>query len=111
MEVGVFSVEVLEASRVRGTNSVTRWAGLEESLASASKSQVAYFTDILPLIRATHAKVRIFQFVQSPGDTVFVPSGWWFAALTLEDCVAVSQAFCSHSNFAKVRDDTERVWL
>uniref|UniRef100_A0A7S0IBK7 JmjC domain-containing protein n=1 Tax=Micromonas pusilla TaxID=38833 RepID=A0A7S0IBK7_MICPS len=37
-----------------------------------------------------------------PGDVLFVPSGWWHAALNLEECVAVTQNFCSPRTLPKV---------
>jgi len=44
----------------------------------------------------------VYQFVQSAGDTVFVPGGWWHAVLNMEDTVAMTQNFCSRANFKKV---------
>ena len=44
----------------------------------------------------------MYQFVQSAGDTVFVPGGWWHAVLNMEDTVAMTQNFCSRANFSKV---------
>ena len=37
-----------------------------------------------------------------PGDVLFVPSGWWHAALNLEPCVAVTQNFCSPRTLPRV---------
>ena len=42
---------------------------------------VDYFTLILPRIKAAHPALvpRMIEFVQRPGDTIFVPGGWWHA--------------------------------
>jgi histone arginine demethylase JMJD6 len=68
---------------------------------------VNYFVDILPRIKAKHGKnIKIIEFTQLAGDTVFVPSGWWHAVMNLDDTVAITQNFCSRSNFDKVWRET-----
>lgn len=65
---------------------------------------VNYFMDILPRIKRAHAPetLRCIELMQYPGDTIFVPGGWWHAVLNVEDTVAVTQNYCSPQNFDRV---------
>nr|CCA22232.1 histone arginine demethylase putative [Albugo laibachii Nc14] len=66
---------------------------------------INYFSTILPRIKKAygHNVLQCIEFMQYPGETVFVPAGWWHAVLNAEDTVAVTQNYCSSQNF-------ERVW-
>uniref|UniRef100_K3X3W1 JmjC domain-containing protein n=1 Tax=Globisporangium ultimum (strain ATCC 200006 / CBS 805.95 / DAOM BR144) TaxID=431595 RepID=K3X3W1_GLOUD len=72
---------------------------------SEDDEAVNYFMDILPRIKRAHPPemLRCIELMQYPGDTIFVPGGWWHAVFNVEDTVAVTQNFCSSQNF-------ERVW-
>lgn len=65
---------------------------------------VNYFMDILPRIKRANSPetLRCMELMQYPGDTIFVPGGWWHAVFNVEDTIAVTQNYCSSQNFARV---------
>ena len=60
-----------------------------------------WYRDVLPGL-IEDKEVEVFEFIQRPGETVFVPAGWWHAVINLELSVAVTQNLAAYSNARSV---------
>eukprot|EP00835_Amoeboradix_gromovi_P007127 NODE_1078_length_1403_cov_0.666411.p1 type:complete len:361 gc:universal NODE_1078_length_1403_cov_0.666411:59-1141(+) len=54
-----------------------------------------WFSEVYPTLNNVH-KV---EFVQHPGDCIYVPSNWYHAVINLDFTIAITHNFCSLSNF------------
>jgi len=64
---------------------------------------ITYFAKILPKIKQNEGKyLKPIEFIQYPGETVFVPGGWWHAVINIDDTMAITQNVMTHNNFEYV---------
>ncbi|XP_072972214.1 lysine-specific demethylase JMJ21 [Typha angustifolia] len=59
-------------------------------------TSLQWWLDIYPQLADND---KPFECTQLPGETIFVPSGWWHCVLNLETTIAVTQNFVNPSNF------------
>ncbi|KAG0263471.1 hypothetical protein BG011_008764 [Mortierella polycephala] len=63
-------------------------------------SSVSWYLDIYPLLPPESRPIEI---VQHPGQTIYIPSGWWHMVLNMDDTVAVTQNFADETNLTQVK--------
>eukprot|EP00045_Choanoeca_perplexa_P010892 m.112977 g.112977 ORF g.112977 m.112977 type:complete len:414 (-) comp15431_c0_seq1:3086-4327(-) len=69
----------------------------------------SWFAHMIPTVRSPdwpHPKP--IEFIQRPGEIVYVPGGWHHVVINVNDTVAVTQNFCSITNFPVVWRRTVR---
>ena len=66
-------------------------------------SAIRWFDIVWPkTLKKDWGYARPIHVIQGPGETVYVPQGWWHVVLNLDFTVAVTHNFCSSANFRKV---------
>ncbi|RHZ76460.1 hypothetical protein Glove_197g80 [Diversispora epigaea] len=72
----------------------------EENYEKYSTTSLFWYLEVYPqLLLDSNLPLEI---IQEPGQTIFVPSGWWHMVLNLEDTIAVTQNFANINNLENV---------
>ncbi|KAK4489957.1 hypothetical protein RD792_000611 [Penstemon davidsonii] len=64
-----------------------------------SPTSLQWWLDFYPLLADDDKPIECTQL---PGETIYVPSGWWHCVLNLETTIAVTQNFVNSKNFEYV---------
>jgi histone arginine demethylase JMJD6 len=74
---------------------------------------IQYFDFIFPRLKAAEnhpgGKLpTIIECIQYPGETMFVPGGWWHAVINLDNTFAITENVCNAGNFERVWTQTRK---
>ncbi|GES79830.1 F-box protein At1g78280 [Rhizophagus clarus] len=78
-----------------------------------SATSLFWYLEVYPQLTP---EMRPLEIIQEPGQTIFIPSGWWHMVLNLDDTVAVTQNFANIHNLEHVCEsligekDRYKVW-
>ena len=66
------------------------------------KEAIDYFAKYIRRIFQFDPEIKYHLAIQRPGETIFVPGGWWHAVLNLTDTMALTQNYVNPVNFESV---------
>ncbi|KAG0241125.1 hypothetical protein BGW41_006231 [Actinomortierella wolfii] len=92
-----------------GTSGHKRWALYPPHMvppghdprSSKRLSSVEWYLEVYPYLSP---ETRPIEIVQYPGQTIYVPSGWWHMVLNMDDTVAVTQNYADETNLGAVKE-------
>eukprot|EP01125_Pyxidicula_operculata_P009508 TRINITY_DN312_c0_g2_i1.p1 TRINITY_DN312_c0_g2~~TRINITY_DN312_c0_g2_i1.p1 ORF type:complete len:410 (+),score=84.23 TRINITY_DN312_c0_g2_i1:62-1291(+) len=50
-----------------------------------------WWTDVYPNLKNVASSLQMIECIQEPGETIFVPSGWWHAVVNMDLTIAITQ--------------------
>lgn len=68
---------------------------------------ITYFDNSWPKLKNDENNINgklplVIECIQYPGETMFIPGGWWYAVLNLGDTISIKEKFCNIANFDRV---------
>lgn len=62
-----------------------------------------------PLAYPRLYEARSYVAILDPGDTIFIPCGWWYSSRCLEPCVTLTRNFANSSNSDRFKAEVQRL--
>lgn len=67
-------------------------------------TSLAWYLHVYPTLKS-HEKP--YEVIQEPGETIYIPNGWWHLVLNLELTIAVTQNFVDSHNLMAFLEDSQ----
>ncbi|KAG0294160.1 hypothetical protein BGZ96_001678 [Linnemannia gamsii] len=71
-----------------------------DPMSSERMTSVSWYLDVYPHLPPESLPLEI---IQNPGQTIYVPSGWWHMVINMDDTVAVTHNFSDEANLLHVK--------